>query len=275
VSDLYPLGQPVRLSTAVVDITGAAADPTALTLTVTPAGGASTVLHWPTPAELVHDSTGAFHYDYTPAAAGHYVTYWTATGTAAGVSPYSTVFDVFNPASYPRLVSFADAKSFLRLTGTADDQLLDRMLGWASARILMEVVAYATTYTQRVLARHGRLTLSRTPVRAITAVVAVNSGGIVVSAADLIVLNPAHGLVVADAGACPRGLYDVTYTAGTDETPAGVDGACLQLLQHWWNQSQAHGSATYGDGGFVPDFDGLPFAVRNKLAVAAPPVLMA
>lgn len=276
-SDLYALGQPIRLSTTVADITGAPADPTALTLTVTPAGGTPTVKHWPTPAEIAHDGLGSFHYDLTPATAAHYVAYWTATGTAAGVSPYSTVFDVFDPAAYPRLVSLADAKTFcqFRSASAADEALLDRMIGWASARILAEVVAFNTTYTQRVRARQGRFVLSKVPVRSVVAVTALNVGATVVDPADLLVLNPAHGLVVPDVGVAPFGLYDVTYTAGPDEIMPGVDGACLQLVLHWWNQSQAHGSATYGDGGFVADFADLPHSVRNKLAAAAPPVLMA
>lgn len=273
--DVYPLGQPIRLTTTVLDIDEAPADPTALTLTVVLAGDTAMVLHWPTPAEIVRGSLGVFHYDLTPAAAGHYATYWTATGTAAGVSPDSTVLDVFDPATAPRLVSLADAKMFLRLSGTADDALLDRLIGWASARICIQVVAYASSYTQRVTSRGGRIVLSRTPVREVTAVTAVNSGAAVVAAASVVVVNPAHGVVAGDLGAYLCGVYDVTYTAGPDEVQPGVDGACLQLIQHWWSQSQSHGSSTYGDSGFVPDFDDLPHSVTNKLAVAAPPVLMA
>ncbi len=273
-SDLYAVGQPVTLSTT-VKVAGVLTDPTALTLTIALAGGATAVKHYPTPAEIVRDSVGAFHYDHTSAAKGHYTAYWTATGTAGGVSPYSTVFDVFDPAAYPRLVSLADAKSFCQARGTDGDALLDRMIGWASARILAEVVAFATTYTQRVRARQGRFVLSRTPVREVVAVTALNVGAVVVDPADLLVLNPAHGLIVPDAGVQPYGLYDVTYTAGPDEIVPGTDGACLQLILHWWNQSQAHGSATYGDGGFVADFADLPHAVRNKLVAAASPVLMA
>jgi hypothetical protein len=272
VTDVYAVGQPVVLSTT-VKAAGVLTDPTALVLTVAVSGGATVTKHWPTPLEIAKDTTGTFHYAHTPTVAGLHRETWTSTGTAAGVDV--DVFNVFNPALYPRLVSFADAKAFVRLQGTDDDSLLDRMVGWASARILIEVVAYASTYTQRVRARQGRLVLSRTPVREVTAIVPLSLGATVVDPADLLVLNPAHGLVVPDVGVRPYGLYDVTYTAGYDEVPPGVDGACLQLLQHWWNQSQAHGSATYGDTGFVPDFAGLPNSVTNKLAAAAPPVLMA
>ena len=272
-TDLYPVGQLVRLSTAVTTTAGAAADPTALILTIAVPDGTTVTKHWPTPAEVTRDSAGAFRYDHTLTAAGHYRVTWTATGTNAGVRV--EVLDAFDPAAYPRLVSLADAKTFCQTIGTDGDALLDRMIGWASARILAEVVAYASTYTQRVRARQGRFVLSRVPVREVTAVVALNVGAVRVDPTDLLVLNPAHGLVVPDVGVRPYGLYDVTYTAGYDEVPPGVDGACLQLVLHWWNQSQAHGSGTYGDSGFAPDFAELPHSVTNKLAAAAPPVLMA
>lgn len=271
--DLYPLAQPIRLSTTVTDNAGTATDPTALTLTIYVPDGTTVTKQWPTPAEIIRESVGKFHYDHTATIAGHYRLVWTATGAAAGVD--SDVFDVFNPATYPRLVSFADAKSFCRLRGTDDDALLDRMIGWASARILIEVVAYRSSYTQRVTAYQGRFTLSKVPVVAVTAVTGVTVGATTVDPTSLVVTNPLHGLVSPNIGATPSGTYDVTYTAGYDEVPPGVDGACLQLVQHWWNQSQAHGSATYGDGGFVPDFKGLPQAVLNKLDAVPRPLLMA
>jgi len=266
--DLYPTNQPVRLSTTVRDVAGALADPTALILSYVNVASGSTAVtkNWPTPADITKDSTGLFHYDAAGfATAGHYRVTWTSTGANAGVD--SDVFDVFDPATYPRIVSFADAKAFLRFTGTADDALLDRMIGWASARILREVVAYNSTYTQIVTARGGALVLSRCPVRSVTAVTGLETWAALVTVADLFVKNPTAGLVASKSGQSVRGTYEVTYTAGYDEVPAGVDGACLLLIRHWWNQSQAHGSATYGDAGFIPDFAGLPNTVKNMVAV--------
>jgi hypothetical protein len=271
VSDLYPLGQPVTLTTSVSSGTPAVAtDPTALTLTVALAGGVTVVKHWPTPAEIVRDQVGEFHYDLTPSAAGHYVTYWTTTGTAAGVSPYSTVFDVFDPATVPRLVSLTDARTFLPLRATTDaDQiaLLDRIIGWASARILIEVQAFPAAITEVVaVAAGGCFVLSRCPVVSVTSMTPLSSYWPAVDVTKLVVTSPAGG-VVESVGVAPAGTYTVVYQAGYPSVPPGVDGACLQLVQHWWNQSQAHGSATYGDSGFVPDFRELPNSVRSKLGV--------
>lgn len=281
-SDLYATGQPIRLSTVVEDISGTATDPTTLTLSWQLAGSATvTTKTWPSPAELTRDSTaGHFYYDLPSSlAAGHYRYKWVSTGTAAGVGPNPGpgVFDVADPFSdnHVRLVSLADAKAFLRLAGTAGDALLDRIVGWASARIMREVVAVPITVTETVTARDGRLHLSRTPVRSVSAVTPLDTWAPLVTVADLVVENPLYGMVRSSVGPWPYGTYTVTYSAGWDEIPPGVDGAVLTLIRHWWNQSQAHGSATYGDGGFVPDFDGLPNAVRNMLRSAPTPVLLA
>jgi hypothetical protein len=264
---LYATNQPFTLSTTITNVaTGLPADPGALVLTyVNVIPGSTTVTkNWPTPADITKDSTGHFHYD-VPAGltVGHYRDTWTSSGANGGEK--AEVFDVFDPATYPRLVSFDDAKEFLRLQGTGDDALLERMVGWASARILREVVAYNSTYTQTVTARSGALVLARCPVRSVTAVTPLETWAFPVTVADLYVKIPLGGVVRSKSGQPIYGTYEVTYTAGYDEVPPGVDGACLQLVQHWWGQSQAHGSATYGDS--VVDFADLPNSVRNKLAV--------
>lgn len=272
-TDLYPIGQPVTVDTTVVNSLDVPGDPTALVLTYGPRGGAVTTKHWPTPAEIVRDSAGVFHFDIPGlTTAGQYVYTWTATGTNAGVD--FDVFDVFDPASYPRLVSFADAKAFVGLKGTADDALLDRMIGWASARILREVQAGASTVTERVTVEGRLFTLSTVPVQTITAMVPVTPYSPTLDVTALYVRNRLGGLVESyPLHLC--GLYDVTYTAGYDSIPPGVDGATLTLIEHWFHQSRSHGSATYGDSGFVPDFAGLPNAVLNKLAAAPsrPPLI--
>lgn len=284
-SDQYATGQPIRLSTIVEDITGTATDPTTLTLSWQLAGAATvTTKTWPSPADLTKDSTGHFHYDLPGTlTAGHYRYKWVSTGTAAGVGPNPGpgVFDVQDPFGdgHVRLVSTADAADFIRRGGSAPTGsalvLLDRIVGWASARIMREVVAVPITVTETVTVRDGFLHLSRTPVRSVSAVTPLDTWAPVVQVAYLVVDNPLYGMVRPSTGPRPCGTYSVTYSAGWDEIPAGVDGAVMQLVQHWWNQSQAHGSSTYGDAGFVPDFEDLPNSVTNKLAAAPRPVLLA
>ncbi len=264
---LYATAQPFTLSTTVTNVsTGLLADPGALVLTyvnVAP-GSMAVVRNWPTPAEIVKDNTGLFHYDAAAlGTAGHYRVTWVATGLNAG-EKYE-VFDVFDPATYPRLVSLADAKAYVKLLGTADDALLDRMVGWASARILREVDAYQQTFTEtRTLHGDRTFLLAHTPVQSITSLTPVGPHTSAVDVSSVWVQHPAAGIIGCTYGL--YGTYTVAYVAGYSAVPAGVDGATLALIQHWWNQSQAHGSSTYGEAGFIPDFSGLPNTVKNRLA---------
>lgn len=171
------------------------------------------------------------------------------------------------------LVTLDTAKTFLRITGTADDTTLSQIIGWASERITQELTAAAPeSFTQTVSADVGRFVLSHTPVVSLTSITAITSWSPTVNVDDLQVTNALAGLVEAISGSTPCGLYTVAYTAGRDALPTAVEGACLALVRHWWNQSQAHASATYGDAGFVPDFRDLPNTVRTMLgAVPKPP----
>jgi hypothetical protein len=269
-SGFYPIGQPVRLATTTTDAAGVLGDPTALVLTYGLRGGTLTTKNWPTPADITKDSTGTFHYD-VPAlsTAGQYIYTWTSTGTNAGER--ADVFSVFDPATYPRLVSFAEAKTMtLKLGGTADDDMLDRMIGWASARILADLEAVPRTVTERVAIDGSRFLLNSVPVRSVTSITPVTPYAVTVQAANTYVRSDVGGVIeIYGLGVTGYGLYDVTYSVGEDTIPPGVDGACLALIRHWWNQMMAHGSATYGDSGFVPDFKGLPNLVINMLGAAS------
>jgi uncharacterized phiE125 gp8 family phage protein len=262
--DVYLLGDTVRLSTTITDTAGAAADPTSLTLTYTTAAGTAVTKHWPSPAEITRDSVGAFRYDVTGLSAGHYRYTWTAAGVNAGAD--TDVFDILDPDTVPRLVSSADAKAYLRLTGTADDALLDRMVTWASARVIREYGAIvATTWTETVRAAGG-IVLSKTPIVSVTSITPLTTATPTVDLATLVVTNTLAGTIGTTGGVGLNGYYTVVYIGGYTNVPPGVDGAVFDLIRHWWNQAQAHGSATYGDNLFVPDFSTLPNSVLNKLA---------
>lgn len=275
--DLYPVNQPFRLSTEVKDADGNLADPGSLTLTyvATAPGSASVTKNWPTPADITRDDVGKFFYDVLGGLpeAGQYRAFWTSTGNSAGDS--FEVFDVFDPSTYPRLVSFDDAKTVVKALGDQDDPLLDRMIGWASARILMEFQAYRQSFTQTVNVRGGDcfFKLSRTPVRSITSITALNPYSYAPPAVSTLVPTiPNMGHVEATVGGL-YGTYEVTYEAGTDTVPPGVDGACLALLQHWWGQIVSRRSQSYGGGpaGAMPDFRDLPNTVRNLLDTVSTP----
>jgi len=274
------VNQPFTLSTTVETEAGVLDDPTALTLSyvLTAPGSTAVTKNWPTPADITRDSAGTFHYVVSGlSTAGQYRATWTATGNNAGSD--TDVFDIFDPADYPRLVSFDDAKIVVKALGDQDDPLLDRMIGWASARILMEVQAYRQSFTQVVNVRGGDcfFKLSHTPVRSITSITALNPYSYAPPAVSTLVPTiPNVGHVEATIGGL-WGTYEVTYEAGTDSVPPGVDGACFALLQHWWGQIVSRRSQSYGGGpaGAMPDFRGLPNTVRNLLDTVSTPWGMA
>jgi hypothetical protein len=70
----YLIGQQIRLSASFTTAAGAAADPSAVTLTVRPPSGAPTM---PTPAK---DSTGNYHADVVPSVAGAWRYRWIGAG---------------------------------------------------------------------------------------------------------------------------------------------------------------------------------------------------
>jgi hypothetical protein len=275
--DLYPLGVSVVIPIDVTDPdTGDPADTTPdPTLTLIHPDG--------TPESLAitdHPATGSYLWEIPAAtldAAGTWRVLPVVTG--ANASTDFEVFTVFDPDTYPRLVSFADAKVVVKALGDQDDPLLDRMIGWASARILMEVQAYRQSFTQVVNVRGGDcfFKLSHTPVRSITSITALGSYTYSPPAVSTLVPTiPNAGHVEATSGGL-WGTYEVVYEAGTDEVPPGVDGACLALLQHWWGQIVSRRSQSYGGGpaGAMPDFRGLPNTVRNLLDTVSAPWGMA
>jgi hypothetical protein len=98
-SSIQP-GDAVRLSVAFTNAAGTATDPTTVTLKVRPKGGTEEVFVYQTDVELVRDTAGNYHLDYTvPAIAPergltfHYQ--WIGTGAVAVVEPGT--FSVSDP----------------------------------------------------------------------------------------------------------------------------------------------------------------------------------
>ena len=124
----YPLGQPIRVSTTVRDITGALINAGALTLLVKIANADGTYTTTGTYASPVNDSTGLYHQDIPVTdltLAGHYGYTWTSTGAGAGVALGE--FDVFDPFAEESVqpvtayCTIEELKQRLGITDTADD----------------------------------------------------------------------------------------------------------------------------------------------------------
>lgn len=79
----HDLGDLRRLSATFKDTAGAVTDPGTTTFVMREPDGVATTYVFPTNAELVKDSTGKFHVDWTIAKAGRHA--WRFTGTVSGV----------------------------------------------------------------------------------------------------------------------------------------------------------------------------------------------
>lgn len=80
-TEAYDIGDLRRLTVALTDIGGAAADPTELTLTIRTPDGVSTVYSLSeSPSTIQKSSTGNYYIDYPMAQAGRHSGHWKATG---------------------------------------------------------------------------------------------------------------------------------------------------------------------------------------------------
>jgi hypothetical protein len=260
----YPLGQPVRLSTTVFDITGAPADPTTLTLSITLAGGTATTVHWPTPAEIVKDGTGLFHYDYTAGAAGRHGYVWTAVGTAAGVQ--ADVFDVIPVAPPLYVIALADAKDHLGITSSEDDDELRRTIEAATAVVEWKVgPVVARTFVDLVPCGGYSIWLPHRPIVSLTSVVPVTTGGAADAAGELD-FDPGSGRVWRMDGGPVQPGQRWTYVAGRVEVQANVAEAAEIIVRHLWETQRGGANTPARILGAEPTtlIPSLGFAVPNR-----------
>ena len=247
----YPLGQPVRLTFATfsdVDET-VPADPTALTLTATLPDATTTVLHWPSPAEISRDSTGVFHYDYTGPTDGTYLVEWEASGAVASTA--TGQFDVVSQRRY--IVSLEDARVHLNdPTMTADGE--DKLRGFiAAATVVIEddpVHGIGPVAPREVVVdfpNPGTTLILPLPIASITSVTAYTGGvGVVYTETDLTVAPGSYeyrasltaGLLYLAAGSWGGSTVRVVLQAGRTVMPANVRLAALELIRFWWQPSQ-------------------------------------
>jgi hypothetical protein len=277
----YPLGQPIRLSTTVRDVTGTLVNATTLTLVVKLAqadGSLTTTGTYATPA---NDSTGTYHQD-VPAAdltgLGHYSYAWTATGTGAGVSFGD--FDVFDPYE-TAVLPLQDAKDQLNIpqaTTTSDTEIqayvatieacLERMTGGPLVNRTItaertEMMSYQTVIPVR-----------QRPLVSVTSITSVTGGAIDISAG--LDLDKNAGLIRRPLGYPFYGPFfqwlpavTVTYVAGWGTSvPAAFNTAARIILQNLWDTQ--HGPSARpsigGGPGEMVTIPGFGFAIPNQAA---------
>ena len=277
----YPLGQPVRLSATVRDVTGTLVNPGTLTLVVKLAQADGTQATTGTYSSPVNDSTGTYHQD-VPAAdltgLGHYQYAWTATGTGAGVSFGD--FDVFDPFE-TAVLPLQDAKDALNIpasTTTSDTEIAAYV---ATIQSCLERYTGGPLVNRTITAERSEMQANQTviPVRrrplvSVTQITGATGGVIDISGGLDLDVNA--GLIRRQLGLPFYGPFftwlpqvNVTYVVGWGASvPATFNTVARIILQNLW-ETQHGPSARPSIGGGMPDMVTVPgfgFAIPNQAA---------
>jgi len=273
----YPLGQPVRVSTAVRDVNGALTDAGALTLLVKLAAADGTWTTTGTYSSPAHDGLGLYHQDIPVtdlATIGHYQYTWTSTGTAAGVVPGE--FDIFDPYE-TAVLSLQDGKDQLNIpqaTTTSDTEIASYIATIeASLRAMTGGPMVNRTITSERCEFAGwyqMLQVRQRPLVAVTSITSVMSGTVIDITAGLDI-NPAARTIRRKDGSpfsSDSTVVLVTYVAGWGTAvPPSINLAARIILQHLWDTQ--HGPAarpSMGSGMELVTPPGFGFAVPNYAA---------
>lgn len=273
-----PLGQPLRLSTTVRDVTGTLVNATTLTLLVKVAAADGTMATTGTYASPANDSTGAYHQDIPVAdlaVTGHYQYTWTATGTGAGVSLGD--FDVFDPFE-TSVLPLADGKDMLNIpqANTSNDA---EIMSWiATIESALErytggpLVNWAVTERAEMLASQTVILVRQRPLVSVTSITSASGGAIDISGGlDLDVNAGAirRKLGLPFYGPFFQWLPQVTvlYVAGwgTSVQPA-FSSASRIILAHLWETQHGPAARPSMGGEDLVTLPGMGFAIPNMAA---------
>jgi len=241
----YPLGQPVRISTTVRDVTGTLVDAGTLTLVVkiSAADGTQTTTGtYPTP---VHDSTGTYHQDIPVTdlvSIGHYQYVWTSTGTGAGAVPGD--FDIYDPYR-TAVISLQDAKDMLNITqsNTAYDTEIASFIATieSSLRGLTGGPIVNRPITAERCEFNGwyqMLQVKQRPLVSVTSITSVLSGTVLDISAGLDTNAAARTIRRKDGSpfSSDSTVVLVTYVAGWGtQVPPAINTAARVILAHLWD----------------------------------------
>jgi len=241
VGDIYPL------TFAVTDATGAPANATACTVTVT-LPDLTTV----TPA-VDNTVVGTYTATYPTTLAGRHTVHWVATGINASV--FDDDFDVMVPGRM--LISLAEAKAGLGVTGTAKDEDIRAVI--TAATPIMEDICGPLLRQTRVESYDGgasQISLLWAPIISVTGIIetygsnytraltqqdifsgsGLDAFGFTVDLVTGIVTRRAVGAAVSFASG--KRNIQITYVSGRTAISGNILLATRRLIRHLWSQEQ-------------------------------------
>lgn len=252
----YDLGAVVPLDWQATDVTGAPANATTITLSITTPDGTTSSLT-PTqglpPDQSAGSSTGWYYFDYPTTQVGRHTIRWVGGGTpgpGVGVGAHTDSFDV-RSGTDDTIISLSDAKRRLRITDDAYDDDVREYLGAITG--VVEKLAGCCVIrqvTDRIRAGGIEIALDHWPVYQpagqaypLIAMTPVLTYGLVYDL-SLLTVNQAEnapGGFVRHTAGLPfiYGPYDFTYTVGRPIIPDNVMLATSMILRHLWGMERS------------------------------------
>jgi hypothetical protein len=234
----YDLGDVVPLGITITDSTGANANASAVTCTITlPDGTTST-------GSVTNPSTGQYNCDFTPSQTGRHAVRWLATGTNA-----SAYVDDFLVRDFAELgiVGLAEAKEYLNIpaTDTTNDEELRSFIDSASdlAESYVGQVLGRRTFTNELYDGGTEFIRIRNPkALSITSVyendALVSSSNYVLDYTGQRLYRIGSGTLYAtnSYGYWTAGMNNVkiTYVAGYVNPPMAAKQGVLVIIKHLW-----------------------------------------
>lgn len=230
---MIDLGDPVVLTFTVTDTTGAPANATSVTITVTlPDGSTSAVT-------TTNPTTGTYTGTYVTTQAGHHKVSCVATGTNA--SSQADVFDV-EPLDPGLLIGLSEARKAIgQSAANAKDEDLRTYV--RAVTLIVEDLAgpmLKVTGKQWTSDGGGPVVLPS----AVTSVTSVTESGVALVANTDYTVNLRAGTLWRGTAASPSDFKDgtqnvvVTYTVGNAVIPANVRLAARLILRQLWIADQ-------------------------------------
>lgn len=234
----YDLGDVVPLGITITDSTGANANASAVTCTITlPDGTTST-------GSVTNPSTGQYNCDFTPSQTGRHAVRWLATGTNA--SAYTDEFTVRDFADLG-LLGLDEVKSHLNisLTDTTLDEELRRFIDAATdlAEQYLGQILGRRTFTNELYDGGTEFIRIRNPK--VISITSVTENGATVSSSNYVLDYTGQRLYRIGSGTLyatnsygywTAGMNNVsiTYVAGFVNPPMAAKQGVLEIIRHLW-----------------------------------------
>lgn len=234
----YDLGDVVPLGITITDATGANANASAVTCTITLPDGTTTT------GSVTNPSTGLYNCDFQPSQVGRHSVRWVATGTNA-----SAFADDFTVRDYANIgvVSLNEVKTHLNIS-TTDTTLDDELRSFMDAATdLIEnylgIIIGKRTFTNELYDGNSEFIRIRNPkVISVTSVYEngqlLNSGQYVMDDTGQRLYRIGSGTLYAtnSYGYWSGGMNNVsvTYVAGFVNPPSAVRQGTLETIRHLW-----------------------------------------